>query len=82
MFKNLLNHMWRKPQPVQVNKEKERVDLSKLENHFVISVGVQHCDLCNKETMNCCKIDIADQCVCICPRKDIKGFRRPAHNDK
>lgn len=55
----------------------ESINLSKLENHFILHVGVSHCDICKKETLNCCKIDIADQCMCICPRKDIKGFRTP-----
>lgn len=57
--------------------KKERVNLSMLENHFVLNVGESHCDSCKKETLNCVKLDIADQHVCVCPRKDIKSFRRP-----
>ena len=66
-FLNLFRH---KPEQTK----KETFDISKLENHFILHVGVMHCDICRKETVNCCKIDIADQCVCICPRKDIKGI--------
>lgn len=69
----LFNLFRRKPKPIEAKK----VDLSKLEDSFILNVGTSRCDTCKKETDNCCKIDIADQCVCICPRKDIKGFHRP-----
>lgn len=62
--------------------KKEKIDLSMLENHFVLNVGELHCDRCKKETLNCVKLDIADQHVCVCPRKDIKSFRRPFREDK
>lgn len=60
----------------QVEK-RESIDLSKLENHYILNVGLSRCDVCEKETNNCCKIDLAGQCLCICPRKDLKGFNRP-----
>lgn len=69
---NIIHKLFRKSETKQ---QSENFDLSKLENHFILNVGVQHCDICKKETQNCVKIDIADQCVCICPRKDIKGIR-------
>lgn len=72
---SLFNFFWRKPKTSE--KKTESMDLSKLENHFVLQVGTQRCDLCKKETNNCCKIDIADQCICLAPRKDIRGFYRP-----
>ena len=59
----------------KAEQTESKINLSKLENHFILNVGVQHCDLCKKETQNCVKIDIADQCLCIAPRKDIKGIR-------
>lgn len=74
----LLNLFWRKPKTVEAKKQS--IDLTKLEGHFILNVGVAHCDICTKETENCCKIDLADQCVCICPRKDIKGFRKPKND--
>lgn len=66
----LFNLFRRKPQ-------KQKVDLSQLEDSFILNLGTNHCDNCKDETANCCKIDVYDQCVCICPRKDIKGFYRP-----
>ena len=71
-----LNHFWHKPEakPIEA-KKKESIDLSMLENHFIFA-GVNHCDTCKHETANCCKIDFAGRSVCICPRKDIKGFRK------
>lgn len=57
--------------------KKETINLSALENHYIIKVGFQPCDFCKQETINCCKLDIADQSVCICPRKDIRSFRKP-----
>lgn len=71
---NILKTFWRKPKK---EEEKESIDLSKLENHYILHVGLQHCSLCNKETIHCYKTDIEGQCVCVCPRKDIKGFRKP-----
>lgn len=85
MFKNLLNYVWRKPESRPLHERGTRVesiDLSKLDNHFVLRVGVWHCDLCKSETRNCCKVDIVGQCLCICPRKDIKGFNRPKKEEK
>lgn len=69
-----LNHFWRKPESKPMT---ESVDLSKLQDNYVLNVGVMHCDLCKKETANCYKIDIAGQCVCLAPRKDIRGLRKP-----
>ena len=63
-------------------KKSESVDLSKLQDHYILNVGNARCDFCSKETMNCCKIDLADQCVCIAPHKDIKGLRKPKTNKK
>lgn len=70
---NIFKKLFGKKQP----KQKEAIDLSMLENHFVLNVGAQPCDSCKQETINCVKLDIADQSVCICPRKDIKGIRKP-----
>lgn len=72
-------NFWRKP------KREARVrgvNLCKLENHFILHVGLQRCDFCKMETNNCCKLDIDGQCICICPRKDIKAFRKPKTEKK
>ena len=66
--------MWN---PFRKQKKTESIDLSILENNYILNVGESHCDTCKKETMNCVKVDIADQSVCMCPRKDIKAFRKP-----
>lgn len=66
----------------KAEQKQETTDLSMLENHFVLNVGTQPCDSCKKETINCVKLDIADQSVCICPRKDIKGIRKPQKAEK
>ena len=73
----LLKLFCKKSEPKTVEVKRESVDLSKLENHFILNVGDKHCDTCSLETLNCFKIDTADKCVCLCPKKDIKGFRKP-----
>ena len=77
MFKNLLNHVWRKPENHAINPNDLADKLHKLEHHYIIHVGPRRCDLCHSETNNCFKTDIADNPACLCPRKDIRGFRRP-----
>lgn len=58
-------------------KGKEESDLSVLEDNFVIHVGNRPCDICKSETNNCYKTEYDNQTVCLCPRKDIRGFNRP-----
>ena len=67
-------NFWRKP--TTENKE-GKVDLSKLENHFIIHTEAAHCDTCKDETNHCYKMFIGDGCMCVCPRKDLKGFKKP-----
>ena len=58
-------------------KKKGNADLSKLEDHFILHVGECYCADCKKQTMNCVSIMVGEQSVCVCPKKDVKGFRKP-----
>lgn len=58
-------------------KKTDSVDLSKLENHFILRVGKCHCDTCKQQTMNCSSVTVGEQTICVCPKKDVKGFRKP-----
>ena len=85
-FRNLLNHVWRKPESKPVKgseKKKEAVDLTVLEHRYVMNVGAgRKCDFCKKETLNCAKVDIAGWQLCICPLEDVRPFRRAKKSTK
>lgn len=76
MFGNLLNHVWRKPEPKPVQtSEKQDLTVADLKNYVVLKGNTYPCDKCGIESPDCFKLHFADRTVCVTHKSNVNSFR-------